>query len=102
MSKATKKEKKLKRLNRGTTKTGQRNRQTKRGKALGSIKDPVSNLPIEINDLSVNVKKGKRLPRGGPMKIAINRCKLGNIMRRRHILRKQVQVANISRHNGDR
>ena len=76
MSKGTKKEKKLKRLNRRTKKIGQRNRQTKRGKALGSKKNPVSNLPIEINDLSVNVKKGKRSPRGGPMKIAINSANL--------------------------
>jgi len=92
----------LKRLNRRTTKTGQRNSQTKTDKTLGSKKYPVSNLPIEIDDLSVNVKKGKRSPRGGPMKIAINRCKLGDTMRRRHILRKQVQVADFGRHIGDR
>ena len=47
----------LKRHNRGTTETGERDWQSKRNKVLGSVKNSMGDFPVQVDNLAIKVKK---------------------------------------------
>ena len=57
LSKGIGKKQMLKRLNRGTTETGQRDWQLKRDKALGGVKNSMGDFSIQVDNLAIKVKK---------------------------------------------
>ena len=73
-------------LDRRTTKTGQGDWQSKGYKTLSSVKDTVGDFPVQVNNLAVHVKEGKRAPRSRPMKDTKRRRKLNDTMRLNNVL----------------
>ena len=80
----------FRRLNRRTTKTRQKHWESEGHKALGSLKDPVSNLPIQVNDFAIQIKKETRAPRSRPIKDTERTRKLSDTMRLDNILREKI------------
>ena len=74
----------------------------KRCQALRRIQHAMCQLPVQICDLTVNVKKREGSPRGGPIEWAEGERKLINAMRLDHILGKKVQITRLGRHTRHR
>jgi len=87
------KEQMLKSLRNWTTKTGSIKIITKRSKTSSSIKDSMCNLPGEINNLTVSVKKEKSPPRSRPTKDTERRKELHDTMSRTSVFRQQILIA---------
>ena len=89
-------------LNRGTTETGQGDRQTKGHKTLCGVENAMGDLPTEVNNLTVKIKEVKGAPRGRPVKGTKDGSKLRNTIRGDSVFRKKVRVANFGGHERHR
>ena len=67
-------------------KTGKGNWQSKRCQALCRIQHTMRQLPVQIDDLTVDVKKRQGTPRGAPIERAKGGRKLIDAMRLDHVL----------------
>ena len=57
LSQGTGEKQMLKGLDRRTTKTGQRDWQSKRDKALGGVKNSMGDLPVQVDNLAIKIEK---------------------------------------------
>jgi len=87
LSQWARKKQMFQRLNRRSTKTWQRNWQSKGKKAQRSVKNTMGDFPTEINSLAVKIEKMESTPRIRPTKVTKSGCKFHNTMRLDNILR---------------
>ena len=95
LSQRTQKEKMLQGFHRSPTKARKRNWQPERPETLRRIKNPMSNLPSQIDHLTIQIKKEKGAPSGRPIKSIIDPSKLLHTMWRDHTFRQKEQVAGL-------
>ena len=88
----------IERLDGRTTETSKGNRQSKGCQTLRRVQHAMRHLPIQVDDVTVNVEKRQGTPCSGPIQRAEGERKLVDAVWLDHVLREEVKVTGLGGH----